>query len=83
MLHSRKDLPRKLWAETVNTATYIINRTGPTKSGTEMPYELWFRKSISIDHFKIFGMNVMHRFQNKRDKNLILKLKKASSWLLW
>ena len=40
MLHSKQDLPRKLWAETVNTATYIINRTGPTKSSKETPYEL-------------------------------------------
>ena len=28
MLHSKEDLTRKLWADTVNTATYIINRTG-------------------------------------------------------
>ena len=28
MLHSKEDLPRKLWVETVNTATYVINPKG-------------------------------------------------------
>ena len=32
MILSSEDFSRKLWAKTVNTATYIINRTGPTKS---------------------------------------------------
>ena len=55
MPHSRKDLPRKVWAETLNTAAYNNTRTGPTRSGTETPFELLFGKRISIDQFKIFG----------------------------
>ena len=39
MLHSTR-LPYKLWAEAVNTASYILNRTGPTKNGEKTPYEV-------------------------------------------
>ena len=40
MLQSKK-LPNKLWAEAVNTAAYVLNRTGPTKIADKTPYELW------------------------------------------
>ena len=69
MLHSKDDLPRKLWAETVNTATYVINRTGPTKLGTQTPYELWFGRQISTDHLTIFGTDwYIHIPRQQRQK---------------
>ncbi|GBM81277.1 hypothetical protein AVEN_84691-1 [Araneus ventricosus] len=55
VLHA-KDLPEKLWAEAVNTAAYVLNRTRPTPEAGKSPYEIWFkRKSSSVDHLKIFG----------------------------
>lgn len=55
MLHS-KNLPLKFWAEAVNTAAYILNRTGPTSVNEKTPFELWFGKeSTPIEHFKVFG----------------------------
>lgn len=33
-------LPESLWGETLNTATYILNRV-PTKATAKIPYELW------------------------------------------
>ncbi|XP_003376315.1 retrovirus-related Pol polyprotein from transposon TNT 1-94 [Trichinella spiralis] len=51
MLHS-KDLPLSLWAEAVNTACYVLNRTGPTTVKGKSPKELWFKRDlVSIDHF--------------------------------
>ena len=54
MIHA-KDLPTKLWAEAVNTAAYIINRTGPTPSVGKTPYELFHRRRASINHIRVFG----------------------------
>jgi len=54
MLQSTQ-LPKKLWAEAVNTAAYILNRTGPTKVADKTPYELWTGRQASVDHLKIFG----------------------------
>lgn len=54
MLHSTQ-LKHKLWAEAVNTACYVLNRTGPTKNGDKTPYEAWVGKQAPTDHLKIFG----------------------------
>lgn len=69
MLHA-KDLPLKLWAEAVNTAAYILNRTGPTSVNEKTPFELWFGKeSTPIEHFKIFGIECyVHVPKQKRQK---------------
>ena len=50
-----KGLPNKYWAEAVNTAIYLLNRS-PTKAVQHMtPYEAWFQRKPKIDHLKIFG----------------------------
>ena len=38
LLHP-KELPKKLWAEAVNTAVYILNRTANRQLGDITPYE--------------------------------------------
>ena len=68
MLQSTK-LPNKLWAEAVNTAAYILNRTGPTKVAGKSPYELWTGKEPSVDHLKNFGTECfVHVPKQKRQK---------------
>lgn len=37
MIHT-KSLPIKLWAEAINTAAYVLNRTGPTSSEAKESY---------------------------------------------
>ncbi|KAJ8737027.1 hypothetical protein PYW07_000298 [Mythimna separata] len=59
-----------LWAEAVNTAVYIKNRT-PTASIKEntTPYELWTGRKPKLDHLRIFGSPVMvHVPKEKRRK---------------
>ena len=69
MLQSKRALPNKLWAEAVNTAVYILNRTGPTKVPDKTPYELWMGKQVPIDHVKIFGTECfVHVPKQKRQK---------------
>ena len=69
MLQAKK-LPIKLWAEAVNTAAYVLNRTGPTPVAGKSPYELWYKKeSPDISHLKVFGSNCyVHVPKQKRKK---------------
>jgi hypothetical protein len=54
MLHLH-DVPLKLWAESIHTAVYILNRTVNTQVGLTTPYELWFHKKPSVSHYRTFG----------------------------
>lgn len=68
MLHSRR-LNLALWAEAVNTAVYVINRTGTSTMENKTPYELWCGKRACVDDFKIFGETVYtHIPKEKRSK---------------
>ncbi|KAI8433502.1 hypothetical protein MSG28_015534 [Choristoneura fumiferana] len=64
-----RDLPTVLWAEAVNSAAYIINRTGKSSVDGKSPYELWSGKSYDIHNLKIFGTTVyVHIPKEKRHK---------------
>lgn len=54
MLHA-KNLPIKLWAEAINTAVYILNRTGTSSVEGLSPFELWFGRQPDLNHLKVFG----------------------------
>jgi len=47
-------LPGSLWSEALKTAVYLLNRV-PSKTVTKIPYDLWTRKSHSIQHLHIWG----------------------------
>ncbi|CAL8992316.1 unnamed protein product [Prunus brigantina] len=54
MLHE-KGIPYEFWAETVNTAVYLLNRC-PTKSLKKVtPFEAYIGRKPGIAHLKIFG----------------------------
>jgi hypothetical protein len=64
-----KELPNKLWAEAVSTATYVINRCGPVKDSDKSPFELWSGKSADVSNLKIFGtVCYVHVPKAKRQK---------------
>lgn len=50
-----KNLPKFMWAETVNTAVYILNRTGPNQVENKTPYELFIGKSVLVKNLRVFG----------------------------
>lgn len=50
-----KELPKRFWAEAVNTAIYLQNRL-PTKAVLgKTPFEAWFGYKPSVAHLKVFG----------------------------
>lgn len=55
MMHCHESLPQGLWAELINTAGYILNRTGPSSVAEKSPYELWFHKKPSVKHLRVIG----------------------------
>jgi len=56
MIHAKR-LPKKLWAEAINTPVYILNRTLIAKGKSATPYELWWRRKPDLSHVKTFGTN--------------------------
>ena len=49
------NLPRKFWAEAINTSCYIINRAMVRLSSKKTSYEMFKGKKPSLAHFKVFG----------------------------
>ncbi|KAI8435453.1 hypothetical protein MSG28_003756 [Choristoneura fumiferana] len=69
MMHAHEELPLATWAELINTAAYVLNRSGPTPENGKSPFELWFKKKPAISHLKIIGCECYaHIPQQKRAK---------------
>lgn len=69
MLNACKDLPKSLWGEAINTAAFVINRTGKSRVSEKSPYEVWFGKKFDINQLKPFGTPVYaHIPKEKRKK---------------
>ena len=50
-----KNLTKKLWAEAVNTAAYVLNRSRKTSIENQTLFELWHGRKSNIKYFRIFG----------------------------
>lgn len=62
-------LPKKLWAEAVQTAAYVLNRTGNSNEVGKTPYETWTNKHYDINNLKVFDTPVyVHIPKEKRTK---------------
>ncbi len=72
MLHSTT-LPSQLWAEAVNTAVYVLNRSAPTKVEGKTPYELWHNKEAPTEHLKVFGTDCFVHIPKQNRKKLDAK----------
>ena len=59
-------LPESFWAEAVNTAMYLYNRS-PTRSLDNMtPYEAWNGVEPDLSHIKVFGCDAYLFVPNKK-----------------
>ena len=85
MLHEF-DLPKCLWAEAVNTASYIINRVSIRPIAKKTPYELWKNRKPTIAHFRVFGVKCyvldegpkLTKFDSKSQKGIFVGYSKTS-----
>lgn len=87
-----KSLPVKLWAEAVNMAVYLLNRTAIKKEKTMTPFEAWNKQKPGLSHVEVFGAEayayIDKQFRKKMDrkaKKLILVGYQAESrnYRLW
>ncbi|KAH9668944.1 hypothetical protein KPL70_021590 [Citrus sinensis] len=61
-------LPRSFWAEAVNTASYLVNRSPSSAIGFKTPEELWKRKPANYQNLRVFGCPAyLHINQGKLD----------------
>ena len=70
MIHHAK-LPIQFWAEAVNTAVYLHNRSPTTALKDKTPFECYFNKKPDISNLRVFGcvcyMLVPHGERQKLD----------------
>ena len=63
------DLPKQLWGEAVTHACNLMNCTPSSVTYGKTPYELWFGRKPSVEHFKVFGCAAyVHINEIYRDK---------------
>lgn len=56
LMHSGEEsLPKELWAEMINTAAYILNRTGPSSEKGKPPFEHWMGRKPGIKNLRVIG----------------------------
>ena len=53
------DLPKEFWAEAINTAAYLRNRSVVSGLKGRTPYELFYGKKPDVSHVRVFGSEVM------------------------
>ena len=57
MIHSA-GLPLSFWAEAVNTAVHLRNRSPTSSLKDSTPYEYWRNEKPDVSHLKVFGCDV-------------------------
>lgn len=77
MMHAHEELPIACWSELVNTAAYVINKTGPTPVVGKSPFELWFGKEPSIKHLKVIGTECYAHVPKQKRTKMCKKAKKC------
>ena len=69
MLHA-KSLPQRLWAEALNCATYIQNRSPHISIKDKTPYEAWSGLKLKVTRFFIFSSHAWAQIPSEKKKVL-------------
>ncbi|XP_010476022.1 PREDICTED: uncharacterized protein LOC104755356 [Camelina sativa] len=86
MIHENQ-VPKKFWAEALNTACYIINRVYVRINTTKTPYELWKGKTPNLSYFHVFGCkcyilndkDYLGKFDSRSDDGMFLGYAESST----
>jgi len=71
------ELPQALWAQLIQTAEYVLNRTAPTCVKGKSPYEVWYNKKPKITHLRVFGCTAYVHVPDQRRKKMDTKAEKG------
>ena len=69
MIHSA-GLPLSFWAEAVNTAVYLRNRSPMSSLKDSTLSEYWHNEKPDVSHLKVFGCNVFVHVPDPKRKKL-------------
>eukprot|EP00253_Pinus_taeda_P026310 PITA_26310 len=69
MLHA-KSLPHKLWAEALNCANYIQNRSPHRSIKDQTCFEAWIGTKPEVTHFRVFGSRAWAKIPSEKRKDL-------------
>nr|GEW43769.1 retrovirus-related Pol polyprotein from transposon TNT 1-94 [Tanacetum cinerariifolium] len=70
-------IPKILWADAVNTAAYLINRSPCVPLDFKLPEEMWQGKEVSLKHLKVFGCSAYSLLKDGDRDKLDSKTKKC------
>jgi len=70
MLYAHGEFSKVLWAEMVNTAAYILNRTGVSSIDNKSPHEVWLGKKPAINHLRVVGTTCYVHVPDQKRKKL-------------
>lgn len=62
------NLPHAFWAEAVNTAVYLYNKTPASSIDFEIPDAIWFKRDVTYDHLRVFGCKAFAQILPARSK---------------
>ena len=69
-------LPKVFWAKTVNTTSFISNRSPSSAINFKIPEEVWSGRSIDYSSLKIFGCPAYVHVQSGEHSKLNSKSRK-------
>ncbi|KAF5797362.1 putative RNA-directed DNA polymerase [Helianthus annuus] len=62
-------MPKTFWADAVNTAAYLINRSPSVPLDFKLPEEMWQGNEVSLEHLRVFGCSAYDLLEvGDRDK---------------
>ena len=70
-------VPLKFWAEAVNTAVYLRNRSPTSALKDKTPFECWFGEKPDVSNLRVFGCICFVHTPNRLRKKLDPKSTKA------
>lgn len=91
LIHSGEGLPQFLWAEMINTAAYILNRSGVSGVEGKSPYEVWFEKKPNLKHLRIIGSicyahipkQCRRKMEKKAEKGVLVGYDNDDGYRIW
>ena len=75
MIHAQ--MPLDIWAEAVNTAAYLHNRSPTKVLKDKTPYECWFGQKPNVSNLKVFGCTCFVHTPDSLRKKLDPKSRKG------
>eukprot|EP00253_Pinus_taeda_P004808 PITA_04808 len=63
-------LGQEFWAEVVETACYLVNRSLSSALEDKTPQEVWTGKKLSLSHLRVFGCDVYVHVPKEKRTNL-------------